>query len=151
MSKSSDVSQLKPATETAESLNNQLTKNKIQDAVLHHANDKLSKVFEIINIQNNFLFIFFLQIHNVDADDEKSLILCSEYVNDIYTYFYKVEQRFPIKEKYLGSNREITGKMRAVLINWIHEVSNQYLLLSETYFLTVSIIDRYLQVSNLYY
>ena len=42
---------------------------------------------------------------------------------------------------------EITGKMRAVLIDWLVQVHLRFHLLQETLYMTVSILDRYLQVN----
>lgn len=39
--------------------------------------------------------------------------------------------------------------MRTILIDWINEVQYQYKLEIDTYHMTVSIIDRYLQVISL--
>lgn len=41
---------------------------------------------------------------------------------------------------------QINHKMRTILIDWINEVQYQYKLEIDTYHMTVSIIDRYLQV-----
>jgi hypothetical protein len=38
--------------------------------------------------------------------------------------------------------------MRAVLVDWLVEVHEQFHLISETLYLTVAIIDRYLQVGT---
>jgi hypothetical protein len=40
---------------------------------------------------------------------------------------------------------EINEKMRAILIDWLIEVHLKFKLLPETLFLSVSIIDRYLE------
>jgi hypothetical protein len=42
--------------------------------------------------------------------------------------------------------QEVTGRMRSVLVDWLVEVHQQFHLLAETLYLTVAIIDRYLQV-----
>ena len=41
---------------------------------------------------------------------------------------------------------EINSKMRAILIDWLIQVHLKFNLLQETLYLTISIIDRYLQV-----
>lgn len=41
---------------------------------------------------------------------------------------------------------EITGKMRGILIDWLCQVHHRFHLLQETLYLTVAVIDRYLQV-----
>merc|ERR1712168_705046 len=44
----------------------------------------------------------------------------------------------------------VTGKMRAVLVDWLVEVQQQFKLLQETFFLTLDIIDRYLNREGRY-
>lgn len=43
--------------------------------------------------------------------------------------------------------REVTGNMRAILIDWLVQVQIKFRLLQETMYMTVSIIDRFMQVS----
>jgi hypothetical protein len=62
-----------------------------------------------------------------------------------YVMVIEFQAKYPIKEKYL-EGQEVTSKMRAVLVDWLVEVHQQFHLLSETLYLTVAIIDRYLQV-----
>ena len=40
----------------------------------------------------------------------------------------------------------MSGKMRAVLIDWLIEVHSQFKLLQETLYMTVYVIDKFLQV-----
>ena len=46
-----------------------------------------------------------------------------------------------VKKDYL-MNCSINSKMRAVLVDWLVDVQQQFKLLQETLFLAVSIIDR---------
>ena len=39
----------------------------------------------------------------------------------------------------------VSGKMRAVLIDWLIEVHSQFKLLQETLYMTVYVIDKFLQ------
>lgn len=55
------------------------------------------------------------------------------------------QKKYPVKSKFL-EGYEITGKMRAILIDWLCQVHHRFHLLQETLYLTVSIIDRFLQV-----
>ena len=41
----------------------------------------------------------------------------------------------------------VNGKMRAVLVDWLVEVHSQFKLLQETLYMTVYVIDKFLQVS----
>ena len=43
---------------------------------------------------------------------------------------------------------EVTGNMRAILIDWLVQVSLKFRLLQETMYMTVGIIDRFLQVRS---
>ncbi|XP_016930588.3 G2/mitotic-specific cyclin-B [Drosophila suzukii] len=85
-------------------------------------------------------------IEDIDANDKENLVLVSEYVNDIYDYLYQVELQQPIHKDHLEGQKEVSHKMRAVLIDWINEVHLQFHLAPETFQLAVAIIDRYLQV-----
>ncbi|XP_017008412.2 G2/mitotic-specific cyclin-B-like [Drosophila takahashii] len=85
-------------------------------------------------------------IEDIDANDKDNLVLVSEYANDIYDYLYQVELQQPIHKDHLAGQKEVSHKMRAVLIDWINEVHLQFHLAAETFQLAVAIIDRYLQV-----
>jgi len=52
----------------------------------------------------------------------------------------------PVRPKYLAG-QEISGHMRAILVDWLVQVQMKFSLQQETLYMTVAIIDRYLQVS----
>ncbi|XP_021519665.1 G2/mitotic-specific cyclin-B1 [Meriones unguiculatus] len=85
-----------------------------------------------------------LAVSDVDADDGADPNLCSEYVKDIYTYLRQLEEEQSVRPKYL-LGREVTGNMRAILIDWLVQVQMKFRLLQETMYMTVSIIDRFMQ------
>ncbi|XP_069794829.1 G2/mitotic-specific cyclin-B1-like isoform X2 [Narcine bancroftii] len=85
-----------------------------------------------------------LPVKDVDADDGDSPMLCSEYVKDIYKYLRQLELEQFVRPKYL-EGKEITQNMRAILIDWLVQVQRKFQLLQETLYMTVSIIDRFLQ------
>lgn len=85
-----------------------------------------------------------LGVDDIDKDDGGKLNLESEYVKDIYNYLQELEKKFAIPENYLAQQKEVSAKMRTVLIDWLNEVHLQFHLFTETYYLTVGIIDRYL-------
>lgn len=57
----------------------------------------------------------------------------------------QVEQN--VRPAYL-QGQEVTGNMRAILIDWLVQVSLKFRLLQETMYMTVGIIDRFLQVGD---
>lgn len=89
-----------------------------------------------------------LLISDIDKDDKDNPQLVSEYVNDIYDYMRELEKRFAVAPRYLDG-KDIHGRMRSILIDWLVQVHMRFHLLQETLYLTVAIIDRFLQVSLL--
>lgn len=49
----------------------------------------------------------------------------------------------------MKSQSDINESMRAILVDWMVEVHLKFKLLSETLFLTVNIIDRYLSLKGI--
>lgn len=88
-----------------------------------------------------------LNIQDIDANDKDNPQLVSEYVNDIYDYMRTLERKYPVRSNYLDG-QEVTGKMRAILIDWLCQVHHRFNLLQETLYLTVALIDRFLQVTT---
>jgi len=84
-------------------------------------------------------------VDDIDKHDAGKLYLESEYVKDIYNYLQELEKNFAIRKDYLSDQKEVTSKMRTVLIDWLNEVHLQFHLIPETYYLTIGIVDRYLQ------
>ncbi|KAJ8407761.1 hypothetical protein AAFF_G00268050 [Aldrovandia affinis] len=85
-----------------------------------------------------------LDIPDVDLDDADNALVCSEYVKDIYSYLRHVEGTQAVRPQYL-EGREVTANMRALLIDWLVQVQKRFQLLQETLFMTVAILDRFLQ------
>ncbi|XP_034761693.2 G2/mitotic-specific cyclin-B1-like isoform X2 [Acipenser ruthenus] len=87
-----------------------------------------------------------LNIKDVDSDDAEDPMLCSQYVKDIYNYLGQLEVVQAVRPKFL-EGQEVTGNMRAILIDWLVQVQMKFRLLQETMYMTVGIIDRFLQVN----
>lgn len=82
---------------------------------------------------------------DIDKDDSDNPQLVSEYVNDIYEYMRSLERELNVRPRYLDG-MEINGRMRAILVDWLVQVHLRFHLLQETLYLTIGIIDRFLQV-----
>ncbi|KAM8930929.1 G2/mitotic-specific cyclin-B1 [Pelodytes ibericus] len=87
-----------------------------------------------------------IEVKDVDADDDGNPMLCSEYVKDIYNYLRSLENSQSVRPNYL-QGQEVTGNMRAILVDWLVQVQMKFRLLQETMFMTVGILDRFLQVN----
>lgn len=67
------------------------------------------------------------------------------YVDDIYKNLLASEHFFVARYGYMKGQNDISEKMRSILIDWLSEVHHKFKLAPETFFLTVNIIDRYLE------
>ncbi|XP_059609308.1 G2/mitotic-specific cyclin-B [Phlebotomus argentipes] len=88
------------------------------------------------------------QVIDIDAEDQENVLHIPEYANDIYDYLYSLEERFPVHEAYMANHTDLKPRMRAVLMDWLNEVHCQFHLVPETYFMTVALVDRQLQLSK---
>lgn len=86
-------------------------------------------------------------VDNIDSECADDPQMCAENAVQIVEYLKQLEKAQAIKENFLSTSL-ITGKMRAVLVNWLAEVHLQFKLMQETLYLTVSIVDRYLSIEG---
>ncbi|KAK9946438.1 hypothetical protein M0R45_011904 [Rubus argutus] len=78
--------------------------------------------------------------------------MCEPYARDIYEYLHKLEvdpNRRPLPDYLAKVQKDITANMRGVLVDWLVEVAEEYKLLSDTLYLTVSYVDRFLSLNSL--
>lgn len=85
------------------------------------------------------------KIEDIDSEDNENPQLCSDYVKDIYQYLRQLEVVQCISPHFLDG-RDINGRMRAILVDWLVQVHAKFRLLQETLYMCVAIMDRFLQV-----
>ncbi|XP_042424097.1 cyclin-A3-1-like isoform X2 [Zingiber officinale] len=76
--------------------------------------------------------------------------MCTSYASDICQYLRSMEaepNRRPLPNYMESVQRDITAGMREVMVNWLVEVALDSKLVSETLYLTVSYIDRFLSLN----
>lgn len=56
-------------------------------------------------------------------------------------------KRRPLSDYLKKVQKDVTANVRGVLIDWLVEVAEEYKLLSDTLYLTVSYIDRFLSTN----
>nr|CAD7429840.1 unnamed protein product [Timema monikensis] len=83
-------------------------------------------------------------LRDIDKLSGDCQILLGYYAEDIYSYLRDLEIKFPISPTFM-SELLINSKMRSILVDWLVEVHQQFALLPETLYVTVSILDRFLQ------
>ncbi|OMJ91519.1 hypothetical protein SteCoe_5889 [Stentor coeruleus] len=74
-----------------------------------------------------------------------------EWKGKLKTYFdnlYDLETIYKPDSNYFSQQSEITQTMRAMLLDWLMEVSTLFRLKRETYYITLSTLDRYLSHTN---
>lgn len=79
------------------------------------------------------------------------VLICNDLVCDFLSLkpvscFLQIEQN--VRPNYL-QGQEVTGNMRAILIDWLVQVNLKFRLLQETMYMTVGLIDRFLQVCGI--
>ena len=79
-----------------------------------------------------------------DIDKKGEDAWCGDYEDDIDTYLRSRQLVHPVCKTYLKGSR-VTKKMRSLLVDWMVEVHQQMDLAQETLFLSVRLLDRYLQ------
>ncbi|XP_044256129.1 G2/mitotic-specific cyclin-A [Tribolium madens] len=67
-----------------------------------------------------------------------------EYRDSIFAYLKEHELRHRAKPGYILKQPDVTENMRAVLIDWLVEVTEEYGMQTETLYLAVNFIDRFL-------
>ncbi|KAL7995127.1 putative cyclin B3, G2/mitotic-specific, Cyclin-like superfamily [Plasmopara halstedii] len=67
-----------------------------------------------------------------------------EYASSIYESLCAREHRYHVTENIFAKQQSVRPKMRAVLVDWLVEVHQRFELETQTLFLTVNYIDRYL-------
>ncbi|KAM4020234.1 G2/mitotic-specific cyclin-B3 [Anomaloglossus baeobatrachus] len=84
-------------------------------------------------------------VEDIDKDAVDDPYSTSEYAMDIFTYMREREEKF-VLSNYLDSQKDIGKEMRAILVDWMVEVQENFELNHETLYLAVKLVDHYLAV-----
>ncbi|XP_042562840.1 G2/mitotic-specific cyclin-B3, partial [Clupea harengus] len=80
---------------------------------------------------------------DIDSVNHDDCTLAPEYAKDIFDYLKKREEKF-VLEDYLPMQTSITESIRAILVDWMVEVQENFELNHETLYLAVKLTDHYL-------
>lgn len=105
---------------------------------------ELTEANSLNKVVNGFEELTF-GVENIDRLDFGNPQLCPEYANDIYQYMLSLEYENPVCKDYM-SGGSLKPKMRSILVDWLAQVHQRFDLMQETLYLTVAILDLYLQV-----
>ncbi|XP_037933479.1 G2/mitotic-specific cyclin-A [Teleopsis dalmanni] len=124
------------------------------DYVLNTTPMSVSEVLSPMSVDNSMI----LQ-NSIDDNNSKEIVNQSkqklrndrerfydipEYQLDILEYFRESELKHRAKPHYMKRQTDINHSMRTILVDWLVEVSEEYNLDTETLYLSVSYIDRFL-------
>ena len=121
------------------SLNNY--KNKIKNYNNNDKNNKKSSLFaqKVANLP--------LKKTVINSNPQ----MVDEYFDEIYKYLKSIENSDLPKENYMITvQKDINEKMRKILLDWLIDVHAKFKLTTETLFLTINIIDRYLSKKSIH-
>ncbi|XP_030639275.1 cyclin-A2 [Chanos chanos] len=78
--------------------------------------------------------------------EEKSVNVneATDYAAEIHSHLRDMEVKSRPKAGYMKKQPDITNSMRAILVDWLVEVGEEYKLQNETLYLAVNYIDRFL-------
>ncbi|XP_077230178.1 G2/mitotic-specific cyclin-2-like isoform X1 [Tasmannia lanceolata] len=110
-------------------------KNKKTVTSVPNAND--SESFTVIDVVET--------VPDIDSCDSKNPLAVVDYVEEIYTFYKQIENSSCVSPTYMSHQNDINEKMRAILIDWVIEVHYKFELMDEALFLTVNLIDRFLE------
>jgi cyclin B len=85
------------------------------------------------------------QIDNIDERDAEDPLCATAYVEDMYVHFRSNEEQMSVRPIYMENQSHINERMRSILVDWLVEVHLKFKLVPETLYLTVNLIDRYLE------
>ncbi|XP_054825160.1 G2/mitotic-specific cyclin-1-like [Prosopis cineraria] len=87
-------------------------------------------------------------IVDIDSGDANNPLAVVDYVEELHEYYRKTESISCVTPNYMAQQDDINERMRAVLIDWLIEVHDKFDLMQETLFLTINLIDRFLEKQN---
>lgn len=86
---------------------------------------------------------------DIDCDDADDQMACTEYAQDIFANLRDKEILHRPCTTYMESvQTDINPAMRSILVDWLVEVGQEYRLTSDTLFLSVALVDRYLSLRD---
>lgn len=82
---------------------------------------------------------------NIDERCKDDPLCTTDYVQDMYDLFRNKEKITSVLPVYMEEQSHINERMRTILVDWLVEVHLKFKLVPETLYLTVNLIDRYLE------
>lgn len=85
---------------------------------------------------------------DIDVRDADEPLAVTEYVEDLYAFLREREVSTRVDRSYMDSQPSVNERMRSILIDWLVEVHLKFKLVPDTLYLTVYLIDKYLETEK---
>lgn len=85
------------------------------------------------------------KVDPVDIKERTDPQACAEYANEIFSFLRETEHEYVPRYGFMDRQEDINERMRSILIDWLIEVHLKFKLVPESLYLTVNLIDRYLE------
>ncbi|XP_032558070.1 G2/mitotic-specific cyclin-B3 isoform X4 [Chiroxiphia lanceolata] len=82
-------------------------------------------------------------VEDIDKEQLGDPYASAEYAKEIFEYMREREEKFMLPD-FMEKQPDITGDMRAILVDWMVEVQENFELNHETLYLAVKLVDHYL-------
>uniref|UniRef100_A0A8C3V7D4 G2/mitotic-specific cyclin-B3 n=1 Tax=Catharus ustulatus TaxID=91951 RepID=A0A8C3V7D4_CATUS len=82
-------------------------------------------------------------VEDIDKEQQSDPYANAEYAKEIFEYMREREEKFLLPD-YMEKQTDISGDMRAILVDWMVEVQENFELNHETLYLAVKLVDHYL-------
>ncbi|KAF7651422.1 hypothetical protein LDENG_00111320 [Lucifuga dentata] len=83
---------------------------------------------------------------DIDAENSEDCFMSPEYAKDIFDYLKRREEKFVLGDVML-KQPSLSADMRAILVDWLVEVQENFELNHETLYLAVKMTDHYLSLT----
>ncbi|KAM6908986.1 G2/mitotic-specific cyclin-B3 [Xenentodon cancila] len=80
---------------------------------------------------------------DIDSENSEDCYMCPEYAKDIFDYLKEREEKFDLCN-YMPKQPSLNEEMRAILVDWLVEVQENFELYHETLYLAVKMTDHFL-------
>ncbi|XP_046853888.1 G2/mitotic-specific cyclin-B3-like isoform X1 [Xenia sp. Carnegie-2017] len=87
------------------------------------------------------------EIDDIDLDVTDEFAV-AEYANEIFKNMKNREEMY-VLTPYMSKRSKLNGNMRAILVDWLVEVQENFELYHETLYLAVKIVDHYLEKNDI--
>ncbi|XP_036002168.1 G2/mitotic-specific cyclin-B3 [Fundulus heteroclitus] len=86
---------------------------------------------------------------DIDSENSEDCCMCPEYAKDIFDYLKQREEKF-VLSNYMHNQPSLNAEMRAILVDWLVEVQENFELFHETLYLAVKMTDHYLSKAKIH-